>query len=234
MKLVLDLFFPRRCAVCGTILGAKEEYLCLGCEAELPRTLLASRRHNPMADQFNSRFEQGPYGYAAALFNYEGPYRSLTKALKYNGNIPLGRHLARMLVSEMICAEHWKDVDTVVPVPLHWTRRISRGYNQAEVIAREIAAVLGARLETGLLVRCRHTRSQARLSIENKAANVSGAFRINTRALHYGSTGNHILLVDDVFTTGATLAECEKALRKAVGTAVRISVATLAVVPDWR
>jgi len=123
-------------------------------------------------------------------------------------------------------------VDIVIPVPLHWTRRWRRGYNQAEVIARGIADVLGAELRTDILRRARRTRSQVRLPVEAKASNVLGAFAlpasyaknlVNLRA-------RHILLVDDTFTTGATLNACRAALRQAFPLPVRISVATLAFV----
>ena len=121
---------------------------------------------------------------------------------------------------------------TVVPVPLHWTRRWQRGYNQAEVIGRELASALGAAFEPALLRRVRRTRTQTRLSATERAGNVSGAFKVSERAARRVLAPGlpEILLVDDVFTTGSTLAACYNALRKAFGDSVRISVATLAYV----
>jgi ComF family protein len=114
--------------------------------------------------------------------------------------------------------------DLVCPVPLHWTRRFTRGYNQAEVIGREVARVLGVPFEPRLLRRVRRTGTQTKLSPEERAANISGAFAVRKSI----ASPLQILLVDDVFTTGATAAACAAALREAFGPEVRISVATLA------
>lgn len=194
---------------------------------------------------------------AVALFNFakDGGYRRITYKLKYGGDIGEGRHFSAMLGERAALAPWISDVDTVIPVPLHWTRRLKRGYNQAEVIAGEVAKALGARLRTDILVRRRRTSTQTRLGVEDKARNVRGAFAIS-RAVrkHSGhspmesptpadrwrrartesadsSAGiRHILLVDDVFTTGSTLYNCFIPLRKFFGPEVRISIATLGVV----
>ena len=129
----------------------------------------------------------------------------------------------------------------VIPVPLHRLRRWKRGYNQAEVIAAEVADALGVPLRTDILVRGRRTRTQTQLSIEEKAANVAGAFEVSESAKRvYGITAHddssrcirpkNVLLVYDVFTSGSTLGECFWALRSVFPPEVRISVAALAFV----
>ena len=188
-----------------------------------------------------------PYSYAAALFYYRGdsPYSQITQALKYGRNFEAGRHFARMLGSELARSPLFADVDTVIPVPLHWVRRWRRGYNQAEVIARGVADEMEVPVLTGVLRRVRRTRTQTRLDSGGRYANVRSAFVADCRCLasklaaavspdHPG----HLLLVDDVFTTGATLLACERALRAGLASAfgpenasrIRISVATLAYV----
>lgn len=225
-----DLFLPRRCLVCGRVLGMRERHICLYCAADLPLTWYWQRTHNPMADRLNTRItgEGERYAYAAALFFYDADagYRRIPQALKYDADLRAGRHFARQLGARLAGAGHFRNVDLVVPVPLHRSRRWQRGYNQAEVIAREVARCLHVPMRTDLLVRWRRTETQTALSVEEKAANVAGAFR--TRG---GCPARHILLVDDVFTTGATLAACIQALRAVCPAGeVRISAATLAAV----
>ncbi len=209
-----------------------------------------------MAESYNELIQRSmgqntkyqPYGYAVALFFYKGGFREITKSLKYRRFFAAGRFFARELGNKLKESPLFSDVDLVVPVPLHWMRRWQRGYNQAEVIAREVAEVLGVPCDGKMLVRARRTRSQTHLDAAGRARNVSGAFRLRRFPFKIPAP-HHILLVDDVYTTGATVAACERAIREAVcgetgeelseavsGTAarvgrrLRISAATLACV----
>ena len=228
------MLLPRECIVCGRQLMAREEQLCIWCAADLPLTYTWEQPHNIMADRFNETLERirAPdenmeYAYAASLLYYhnENPYKRIPQALKYGGDIRAGRWFASLLGTELSKAPHFRDVDTVIPVPLHWKRKFNRGYNQAEVIAAEIAKALGANLRTDVLKRGRRTRSQTTLNADERLRNISGAFR-----LRHKIPAGHILVVDDTFTTGATLSECWITLRRALGPSVRISVASLAMV----
>lgn len=234
IKELLDLTMPRECLVCGQQLGSAEDHLCIWCAEDLPLTYYWEQPHNPMADQFNALLEKlrpdgqpMDYAYAAALLYYHhgNPYRKIPQALKYHYNIRAGRYFSALLGRYMADTAHFASVDLVIPVPLHWRRKWRRGYNQAEVIARELAWALDARLRTDILVRRRRTGTQTRLDAESRMKNVQGVFRVRKTL-----DTNHILLVDDTFTTGATLATCYQAVRDAFGPLVRISVATLSVV----
>lgn len=194
------------------------------------------------------------YAYATALYFYraDSGYSHISRQLKYHSNIPAGKFFGQQLGARLARAEHLADVDAVIPIPLHWTRKWSRGYNQAEVIAREVATALGVDLRTDILERCRRTRTQTKLSIEGKAANVKGAFRVREH-IHQNiipdlhgrqnpktkkadapaiSDLRHLLIIDDIFTTGSTALACYSALRDTFPPSVRISIATLGFVGE--
>lgn len=237
-----DLFLPRLCVVCGRQLILQEEHICTECLADLPRTRFHRQRCNLMSDSLNERIMQEnsesfePYSYAHALFFYNGEngYGRISQALKYRRDFSAGRHFARMLGEELAGSELFRDVDTVLAVPLHRLRRLRRGYNQAEIIAEEVAKALGARFicdRLSPLRRARRTGTQTRLGSGQRAANVRGAFGLKKGATLPGNV-SHILLIDDVFTTGATLSACRKELRRLLPGGTRISVATLAFVDN--
>lgn len=260
-----DLMMPRACLACGRRLGMRERHLCLSCAADVPYTRFWMAAHNPLADRFNAVLERHrgtepmDYAYAAALIYYKGAYRSIPRALKYQGNLAAGRHYGALLGRRLAAAPHFADIDLVIPVPLHWTRLRSRGYNQAEILARALVDAFCAatstvipgltrnlpEVRTDLLVRARRTRTQTRVSVDQKAQNVASAFQVPDRFSLWArflsfskdapespaevlASARHILLVDDTFTTGATLYACYATLRPF--TTARISIATLAAV----
>ena len=242
-RALADLLLPRVCLVCGRKLGLHEEHICLYCLADMPLTHFWERIHNSMADKVNGLIQEllclklapdgfgarEPYAYACALFYFqsESAYRHILYSLKYKGNTAAGEHFGKMLGRKMAGVEHFKDVDVVIPVPLHWTRRWSRGYNQAECIAKTLAEELGAEMRTDTIHRRRRTATQTRLSVEQKGKNVHGAFEAKAQ----GPAPIHVLIVDDVFTTGSTLMACFVALREVFpASKVRISVVTLGFV----
>ena len=268
-SLVMDFFLPRRCVVCDCVLDSTEKHLCEHCWSDIPHTYHWTMRNNPMADRFNemiqetleSTWSQGSisnagherYAYACALFFYraKSDYRNITRCIKYQGRQDIGRAFGRILGDRLKTSPLFSDVDAVLPVPLHWTRKWERGYNQAEVIASGVAESLGVPLRCDILKRHRRTKTQTRLEIEEKSANVKDAFVVAERFLceyqkHWDNSRKssdasqkpgdtfpaftHLLLIDDVFTTGSTLFSCFTALRTVFPPSVRISVATLGFV----
>ena len=209
-----DLFFPRKCTVCGRLLLAEEEHICGPCRADLPLTRFWVQVGNPAEERI---WQRAGIVAAASLYfyRYAGGYANLVRAVKYGGNAKLGRALGHRLGEELRSCGRFDGVQAIVPVPLHPLRRLRRGYNQAEIIALGLAEGLWPddggkarrRLIIHLLHRRRNTRTQTRLDSEQKAANLKNAFSQDNRiaARLKGEGISHILLVDDVLTSGATI-----------------------------
>lgn len=241
---LLDIAMPRLCVVCGHELLLRERHICTDCLAQLPLTRFWNQSRNPMADKLNALIQNDlgedgyePYANTCALFYYgtESPYAHITPQLKYYHNIKMGQFFSAMLGRRLCSSPEFEDVDMVIPVPLHPLRRWKRGYNQAEIIASEIVRVYALRaggrepeMRTDILRRVRNTRTQTALSGESKVGNMESAFALRHRFKE--SVPRHILLVDDVFTSGSTLFACRRVLRQHFGSDVKISVATLAFV----
>ena len=153
------------------------------------------------------------YSSAAALFFYHGDagYKKIPQGLKYRKQVWAGRYFARLLAVKLFSASWFSDVDIVVPVPLHWKRRWERGYNQAEIIAGEIGRLTGLPVYRQLLVRCIPTRPQKELNDRERKNNLKKAFKVTGNKVQL----DHILLVDDIYTTGSTMDGAAEALRKA-------------------
>lgn len=197
-------------------------------QSEEDRTMSEGSRCNALEGFVSPQLERYAYATALFFFNDDGDYKKIPYRIKYEGDIRAGRYFGMLLGEHMLSAEWFRDIDAIIPVPLHWKRRWKRGYNQAEIIAEGISEALSVPVRTDILKRRRNTRTQIHLDIEGKAANVAGAF-MATRTIDDNPT-RHILLVDDVFTTGNTLMACFTALRTVFTPSVRISIATLAFV----
>ena len=201
------LFVPRRCVVCGVPLDDAEEVLCLECDVALPRTGYHLRADNPVEQRFWGRF---PLVRATSYFRYNkgGDYRRILFQLKYGNRKDYARAMGRRM-------------------PLHPDKERRRGYNQSMCLAQGVSDVTGIPVSVGNVQRRKFTETQTRKSSHQRWSNVDGAFVAVDAAAF---AGRHVLLLDDVLTTGATLTACADALVGVEG--VRFSVLTLAVAED--
>lgn len=222
---VLNLISPQACVICGCRLGISEEVMCTACNLALPRTGFAQHPYdNEMARRFYARL---PIERAAALFFYEAGSEAsrIIHALKYFHHPEIGQVLGRMAAEEMMPYRFFDGIDLIVPVPLARKRQRQRGYNQSEEIAKGVSAVTGIGIDTGIVRRRHFEDSQTHKTQAQRLDNVENAFEAvdATRA-----DGRHLLLIDDIVTTGATIWACSRPICEAAS--CRISVLSLGVV----
>lgn len=219
----ISLLFPRCCVVCGRSLAKGEECICAMCNINLPRTNYHLQKDNQVEQLFWGKI---PLERATSFFFYRkgSDFRQILHQLKYGGQKEIGAIMGRYMASELSASGFFEGIDVIIPVPLHKRKQRIRGYNQSEWIARGISAVTGIRVDTEVIVRRKHTDTQTRKSTFERWENVDGIFE-----LHHAESlkGKHLLVVDDVLTTGATTVACASRLMEIEG--VRISVLTLAV-----
>lgn len=218
---IWELFFPRYCVVCGKRLVSSEECLCVGCLMALPRICMLSQEGNEIEKNFWGRF---PLGRAVSFFYYSkgGDVRKLMYELKYHGNQKVGLFMGKYMAMNLGPA-FFKDIDALIPIPLHPEKRLKRGYNQSELLAEGISQVTGLPVWMDIIERVEFTETQTHKGQYERWMNVKAAFTgVNVEKV----SGRHILLVDDVLTTGATMISCADVLKATAGT--KISVLTLA------
>ncbi|WP_455584076.1 ComF family protein [Bacteroides sp.] len=219
----LSLFFPRCCLICGMTLAKGEECLCTRCNMDLPRTDYHAVKDNPVEQLFWGKVSLER---ATSYFFYRrgGDARHILHQLKYGGQKEIGEIMGRYMATELLSSGFFREIDLIVPVPLHKKKQKLRGYNQSEWIARGVSAVTAIPVEVTGVVREKNTDTQTRKSVFERWENVDGIFRLHSPERF---VGKHILIVDDVLTTGATVVACASSFEK-VGN-IRISVLTLAV-----
>ena len=205
-----DVVLPRVCPVCGKALDDDEQWLCRKCLADLPRTLYEDVDFNAMEQHFAGKV---PIERATAYFFYEkgSPYASILHDIKYHSVPGMGRWLAARAVRDMQGSRFFDGIDVVTAVPLHRSKLAHRGYNQSEYLARGIARELNIPyIDTLKAVRPHAT--QTRKGALERWQNIQGNYALKNDADRL--VGKHILLVDDVITTGSTLTVCANELLK--------------------
>ena len=219
---LLDLISPRVCVVCGKRLAATEDVICNKCNFHLPRTRFSTNPYeNEMAKLF---WGQIPVERAAALFHYESHAETanIIYQLKYKDHPEIGPFMGRMVATELKRDGFFDGIDGIVPVPLTKERLRQRGYNQSEEIAKGVSEITGLPIINDVVRRTLFKGSQTRRWRWERQENVEFAFKlINGEPL----IGKHLLIVDDVVTTGATIIACAKELVKAGN--VKISILSL-------
>lgn len=203
----VGLVFPDICPVCGRTLVEGETTMCLHCRSALPTVNCHPFNDNSLHRHLASTV---PIEQAASMFVYRRGdiYVKLIHAAKYNGRPLLARQLAREFATQLSRQNFFATIDTIVPVPLHWWKQIRRGYNQSEAIARGIADVTGLPVVSDAMSAASHS-SQTRHSRSERWQNASAVYVCNRQL---PPSANHILLVDDVITSGATMLACCHAL----------------------
>lgn len=221
-KAMAQLFFPKLCAGCGSDILDEEQMLCLACLDKLPLTSFALHASNPVEKIFWGRL---PVTAASAYcyFTRDSVLQTLIHRLKYKRDRETGFFLGQLMGRALADANRFHGIDALVPLPLHPEKERKRGYNQATVLCNGMAATWGKPVWDNILTRVSRTETQTRKSRAERWQNITGKFELNPGRL---SKGKHLLLVDDVVTTGATLEAAGAVLLQMENT--RLSIATLA------
>nr|WP_321487469.1 phosphoribosyltransferase family protein [uncultured Draconibacterium sp.] len=219
---VLGLFFPELCVTCGKRLVTQETLVCFSCWHDLPATNFHLKEENKVAQLFWGRVDISG---ATAFFSYKkgSKYQQLIHFVKYKGLKELGYETGKKFGPKLLESPLFAEIDVLMPVPLHPRKEKKRGFNQSEWIASGIAEVLEKPVDTKTLYRKEYTSTQTKRNRYERWQNVESVFGLNNPE---SARNKHILLIDDVVTTGATLEACAIHLLKQPGT--KVSIATLA------
>jgi len=218
----LSLFLPRPCLSCGIPLVRGEQVLCTGCMLDMARTDFHMRRGNMLEQSFWGRCNVERAA-AYSVYNRGSRIRKLIHLLKYSGRKDIGFMLGELYGSVLMGSGFTDGIDMIIPVPLDPARERHRGYNQSLCIARGMASYCRLPVRNDILSRTGKSGSQTKRGRYERWENVEGLFSVSKPG---EITGRHVLLVDDVITTGSTMEACVTALQSAGG--VMVSVAALA------
>ena len=220
---MLDLVYPPLCASCGIQRPLDNHIFCLDCLNELPETGYHHHAHNPFVGHFRGRIDLKA-GAAFLFFSRGGGTQRLLHQIKYNNQPDLITTIGRWYGKQLLQSELWKDVDVIIPVPLHWKKQRKRGYNQSAVFGEGIAEAMGINCPKNVLRRVTHDKSLTGMKRLQRVETIGSSFVLsNSRPVQ----NKNVLLVDDVLTTGATLESCANALMAAPVASMRmVTIAT--------
>jgi ComF family protein len=219
---LLNIFYPKVCMGCSTSLYDGENVLCIGCAGSIPVAYELLESDEKVKDLFYGRLD---LHHARSLFFYEkiGVVQHMIHQLKYQQQQHVSAYLGKWTAGYVTEDALFSDVDYVVPVPVHAKRFKQRGYNQVTLFGQEISDALGVRFRENVLTKTKNTIKQAQLGQVKRIDERESPYELQEQL----PAGSHILLVDDVITTGTTLSLCAKELLKIPD--VKISILTMAV-----
>ena len=218
----LHLFYPHVCTGCGSDLLQEDNLLCLKCIHNLPHTNFAELANNQIEKDFWGRISLSA-AYSQFYFSKEFLIQHLIHQLKYKGDTKIGFYLGEIMGKTLLNSSRFSSVEALIPLPLYADKEHKRGYNQAAVICNGMSAVMGIPVVNSAVIRQHATETQTRKHRTERWENVKSSFKV---AKPGQLSGKHLLLVDDVVTTGATLEACGNAILQTEN--VKLSIATLA------
>lgn len=215
---LLHLFFPKYCCGCDTMLLPQEELLCVSCRAFLPFTDQHLYTPNEALNKFYGKVK---IAQASCMLYYtkEGIVSNLLHQLKYNNQPKISYTLGKMYAELLADTPHLTTVDYLIPVPMHKKKRRQRGYNQVDGFATALAQYFGIPINKTLLTKITHTPSQTTKTFRERIKTKNTVFQLNDTS---SFTGKHLLLLDDILTTGSTLETCARLLLQIPQTTVSI------------
>lgn len=218
----VHLFYPHVCTGCGSDLLEEDNLLCLKCIHNLPHTNFANLANNPVEKYFWGRLPLTA-AYSQFYFSKEFLIQHLIHQLKYKGDAKIGFYLGEIMGRTLMNSDRFNAVDALIPLPLYPDKEHKRGYNQAAVICDGMSSVMNIPVLNNAVIRQHATETQTRKHRTERWENVKDSFKV---IKEYELNGKHLLLVDDVVTTGATLEACGNIILQAAN--ARLSIATLA------
>ncbi|WP_089477426.1 ComF family protein [Flavobacterium piscis] len=220
---IIDLFFPKVCAGCHTILITNETVFCTNCRHELPLTQYHLDPKNEAVKKFYGKIAI-EHASAILYFNKKGIVQELIHNLKYKGHEEIGTVLGNWYMEDLKELILETPFDVVIPVPLHPKKFRERGYNQVTTFGKALAKGLKINYNDTLLYRKKYSKTQSKKNLIGRSENIENIFDVHFTA---ENQNKHFLIVDDVLTTGATLEACSKALLKIPG--AKISIVCMAM-----
>lgn len=220
---LLNLIYPNLCLICGESLLRTEKQICLSCIQQIPRTNFHLQVDNPVEKKFWGKVPifRGSSFY---FFQKGSPFQKLLHELKYKDNHDIGVIMGQHAALDLLQSDDFKSIEIIIPLPLHPKKLILRGYNQSELIAKGLASIMEVSIDTTTLIRTKENTTQTKKTVFERFENTLGIFDVtDTKVLE----AKHVLLVDDVLTTGSTLEAAVAALIQIPN--IKISVFTLAI-----